>query len=160
MPKPQIGRVPNEVGDFHRISVHCRALAERSVVQCADLQCAGASGAAVCGKGAHDQRLAAVYRGTRCGANITALSYAGHPCLGFTVSSRPVPDVRLPADDFLLAPVRANKPAIRAKPEEPAATSRATGPIKRKFQCCRLNERCRKFGVTTYRIISDSGHSF
>lgn len=37
------------------------------------------------------------------GLNITLMSYAGQLCLGFTVARCAVPDVRLLADDFVLA---------------------------------------------------------
>jgi WS/DGAT/MGAT family acyltransferase len=37
------------------------------------------------------------------GLNITLMSYAGSLCLGFTVAKAAVPEVRLLADDFLLA---------------------------------------------------------
>jgi WS/DGAT/MGAT family acyltransferase len=53
------------------------------------------------------------------GLNLTLMSYAGSLCLGFTVAKAAVPDVRLLADDFMLAfeelKVHALAPA-KAKP--------------------------------------------
>ncbi len=70
------------------------------------------------------------------GEKTTVLSYACQLCLVFTVAYSPVPDVRLPAGDFLLAfkelklaalvPAMVNKPVKLAKPGKHAGTATTT----------------------------------
>jgi hypothetical protein len=77
------------------------------------------------------------------GLNITLMSYAGKLCLGFTVARCAVPDVRLLADDFMLAfeelklaalaPVKTGKASQAASAVKPTGAARKT-PLKPRTQ--------------------------
>jgi WS/DGAT/MGAT family acyltransferase len=64
------------------------------------------------------------------GLNITLMSYAGKLCLGFTVARCAVPDVRLLADDFMLAFEELKQAALA--PAKPGKTSQAASAVRPK----------------------------